>query len=400
MKDLKEYQDDVLYTEKNLGYFNKLIDSAYSNTLETMPTTAFNSELVKVPINATNQYNSVIFYIPEVFLKTKRNDIDPAFPRIREMFRNLLKEVQNQNVYIIPKIQFSEKKIPLECPTLKVISYHTTGKESNNLRIKESSFKNQFTMDPYGYSGWHSIVSITEHEVDLLLEHIPNDIIEAFYNDVSQKIVLSNESIYNQNNKEEREYFGGEPFYFLPLQSLDDSDRKLACISTYELAEKLIQYSDQYYFNLVIKRHPMCESIEIHKLLKSTKRKHRVIISEDTTHSIIDKCSAIFTVNSDVGFEALLHLKPVITTGFSSYNVATCLIQNDLELKLFLKENNDFCDEEFIKKFLYLYFNRFVCSSTDKAKMSRIIKVFLENVNGPSFKLNNKSKAYKTLLVS
>jgi capsule polysaccharide export protein KpsC/LpsZ len=41
---------------------------------------------------------------------------------------------------------------------------------------------------------------------------------------------------------------------------------------------------------------------------------------EENIHDLIDECDAVFLVNSGVGFEALLHAKPIVMFGRAEYD--------------------------------------------------------------------------------
>ena len=72
---------------------------------------------------------------------------------------------------------------------------------------------------------------------------------------------------------------------------------------------------------------------------------------------MLDKCLGAVTINSGSGFEALLHLKPVITLGKVDYSIATknCETAQDIAKAKDFVLKPDPEHKNFIKKFLYAH---------------------------------------------
>ena len=83
---------------------------------------------------------------------------------------------------------------------------------------------------------------------------------------------------------------------------------------------------------VVVKRHPNCVSIDVAEAI-SAAQSLGVHVTELSIHDIIPRVRAVLTVNSIVGFEALLYLKPVWVLGRCDYDAATTLLgsMEDLE---------------------------------------------------------------------
>ena len=80
------------------------------------------------------------------------------------------------------------------------------------------------------------------------------------------------------------------------------------------------------------------------------------IVSDVSIHELFASAKAVVTINSGSGFEALLHLKPVITLGKADYSAVPyeCKTLEDIEnSKHFI---NKPVDSLRIKRFFHAYF--------------------------------------------
>ncbi|HTT99881.1 MAG TPA: hypothetical protein VMF58_17660 [Rhizomicrobium sp.] len=120
-----------------------------------------------------------------------------------------------------------------------------------------------------------------------------------------------------------------EHFVFLPLQVHDDSQillysphfRDMSSVVRF-CAQGVDTYNRRHgtHLKLVVKEHPSDHG----RIDYSGMRREfpdAVFTKMTPTQELIQKCAAVITVNSTVGIEALLHLKPVITLGDAFYAV-------------------------------------------------------------------------------
>lgn len=82
------------------------------------------------------------------------------------------------------------------------------------------------------------------------------------------------------------------------------------------------------------------------------------IASDISIHELLPLSKAVVTINSGAGFEALIHLKPVITLGKADYSAATYECKDVEDIKNCKQFINAPADKLQIKKFLYAYLNR------------------------------------------
>ena len=123
-----------------------------------------------------------------------------------------------------------------------------------------------------------------------------------------------------------------EKFVFFPCQIPHDQTIKLhSDISVPEALEKTIEIAIALKMPLIVKPHPQ-NKVAMQPLLEIVKKHHaKEIYWVDgiNIHQLLSACEAVFTVNSGVGMEALLHRKPVYTFGRADYASVTHNVSND-----------------------------------------------------------------------
>ena len=214
---------------------------------------------------------------------------------------------------------------------------------------------NSFAIDP---SKWGDITEVDSTKA--------NDLHNRLYGE----FVESNTSKYEQPSNRK---FKSEPFVLLIGQVSSDS-------STYFTNFKgaLPDHNDANYqrtmwialnelnkwgVKVLYKGHPKEHghwSWSLREIIKTNIWKNCSIVDGVGIHELLDKCLGVVTINSGSGFEALLHLKPVITLGKVDYSIATknCKTAQDIaNAKDFvLKPNPE--HKNFIKKFLYAHHHK------------------------------------------
>jgi hypothetical protein len=114
-----------------------------------------------------------------------------------------------------------------------------------------------------------------------------------------------------------------KPVYiFFPLQiPHDQSIRYFSSVEEYEVVNALLDWSENSKIPIVFKPHPANEK-SMRELLELIKFRGG-FISNGNIHDLITYSSAVYTINSGVGFEALLHSKPIVTFGRVEYDCVT-----------------------------------------------------------------------------
>jgi hypothetical protein len=111
-------------------------------------------------------------------------------------------------------------------------------------------------------------------------------------------------------------------YVFFPLQIPNDqSIRYFSDFSEEEVVDAVIQWSKQSGVPVVFKPHPVSKKVMVE--FEQKVRASGCYWSTANVHDLAAHARAIFTVNSGVGFESLLHLKPVVTFGRAEYDCVT-----------------------------------------------------------------------------
>lgn len=354
----KELNDFFDATRELLDYFSPFTDTAWENSLRCQ------SELDG--LTAT----PIAFYLPPMLTKLEMgsNATVSFYRHTNEFFKRLHQSIPRSLYHVEEKLQFSWRTIKEPPGTQLVISYHTRGPGQRNLRIKESAFSNYLTMDPTGFSGWHTVAELDHDRLRQFIASIPGAAMEQTYHELRSELVQGNVSKYHQREQCEQSLDTKGDFYFVALQVANDIVAELAYIDTYNLLISVAEIAERQRIPLVVKRHPKCTSIKIKQLLKSLEGHPYVEISDASIHAIIPACKAVITVNSGVGMEALLHLKDVISTGKSEYACIAKTARSKLELEQHML-NFSPTEPDKIKAFLHYYASEHLYRYDDSNKL-------------------------------
>lgn len=131
-----------------------------------------------------------------------------------------------------------------------------------------------------------------------------------------------------------------EDFIFFPLQIPDDqSIRYFSDVSLMEVFEQLLEWACREGIPLVIKPHPVNKN-KMRKFKKIFDKYNAIQMAQPklwwekynskslfwsnaNIQDLVENAKAVYTINSGVGFEALLNLKPVVTFGRAEYDCVT-----------------------------------------------------------------------------
>lgn len=256
-----------------------------------------------------------------------------------------------------------------------LISYHSIGKKNNNiLRWKEGYFNDMITFYDEGFSGWSELC---DKKISKKISKISDIDAGNFFLKLKNKYINSNISKYEQ--PEFSSFNFPKEYIFFPLQKIEDSVMLHSYIKPLILVEKIIKILNNKKIPLIIKKHPRCSNPELECLLKKYEAKQQIILYNGSIHDVIKKAKTIYVINSGVGFESLLHLKPVVTFGKSDYMSMTRNVKDlaEIEKETFYSLNEERISD--IKKFLYYYINKTSVFLDDEKKLEKILsKYFLK----------------------
>lgn len=236
-----------------------------------------------------------------------------------------------------------------------LISHHSIGDAKNVWRVKESAIPYYFSFDRKGYSGWAEFAN--QKQVLSLASRMDEAAVKSIMQSVRSETIERNESKYPQPVESDPDL--PENCIFFPLQVLGDTVMKLCRVDYVAAIRMAADLAREYEIPLLIKRHPYCESSEIEDLLQELVKSNPYVYRTDASvHQCIAHADVVLCCNSGVGFEALLHGKPVFSLGHSDYAAATDKIESLDDLKRVFRRDITITEAErecFVAYFLSEY---------------------------------------------
>lgn len=245
----------------------------------------------------------------------------------------------------------------------RVLAYHTIATETDCRTVihKESHLPDTWTVDRGGYSGWSSLSRLTRDDISNL-DDAPHER-EAFFHALLEKFIDVNRTRLPQPESDEAMPQDG--YVFLATQMPYDSVQAIAWIDQPTLIAETIRWAKKTGNALVIKRHPLCMDIRVTRLLDQ-ELPSNVHMSRGPIHDLIKPARAVVVGNSGVGFEALMHGKPVIAVAPSDYQVATRTAQTLDALRELLDGADSLPDDsEFARTFVHVFLKKLVIDPND-----------------------------------
>lgn len=255
-----------------------------------------------------------------------------------------------------------------------VFSAHTVGEINPQIfRWKIGYLHNTITFDEKGYSGWSSLLDNTE----IIFEsNVSKTVINKCFTKLENKYIKKNLSKYEQFILD---FDFPKEFIFFPLQLFNDTVMLQSNFEPLKLFKDIVKILTKKNIKLVVKRHPFCNNKSLEELLIKYENENKIIIFNGSIHDAISKCTTVYVINSGVGFEALLHLKPVITFGRSDYMSVTRHIESleEIDENPFYKLDDSKKDR--IKQFLYYFYNQKCININNKKDIKKKITNFIIN---------------------
>lgn len=198
------------------------------------------------------------------------------------------------------------------------LNFHTYGYGPLNFHYKESYLDDWIQVDTMGHSGWHSSNFFKGKLNCALMPYLPSR--RARMPQKLANYIASKKSKYIQ--KDAPAEIAGN-YLFFPLQRPDDETSFFARFRPEEIAAAALSWCRENNYKLVIKRHPYCVSARIADWLQTMASLSEVVITEGDVVKIFANAAGVLTINSSVGFEALLRGLPVFCFGASEYGYLT-----------------------------------------------------------------------------
>jgi len=259
------------------------------------------------------------------------------------------------------------------------LSHHGNHDVDNVWNIKKGYLLNHLYFDRTGFSGWAEIANNKK-----LFDDSQNVDIEKatkFFTEFSNNYIQNRTSKMRQSD----EVFNiDEPYVFVAGQNPPDMVGKLARIPTRKLMQYVAESFKNSEYKVVIKIHPL----EREKGNKWIREEYafldcysNVIITNATIHDIIPNAAGVYTVNSGVGFEALLYLKHVFTSGHCDYHWVTTKLHKMNDIQDTIHTLKEPINKELIIKFMYYMLTEYFVNSNDANSIRKKIELAIKEYN-------------------
>jgi hypothetical protein len=237
------------------------------------------------------------------------------------------------------------------------LAWHNHGTTPNTWFVKQAYVPDYFYFDKTGYSGWSELVDKYEHDVDV-------NTIRPEIEKIADYYISNNISRFSQTDDD---IVPDNPYVVVFGQREDDK------VSVFSYMHNFVDKVEEAFkgtgYAVVVKPHPLdLEYIEDVGWRWSVNERN------GNLHELIANSSAVYTVNSSAGFEALLHNKRVFTAGRSDYHWATDVLYEDSDIRKSIELIDEPVDTDKITKFLHYCFTEHFMNVKDRASIERKIQ--------------------------
>lgn len=179
-------------------------------------------------------------------------------------------------------------------------------------------------MDELG-SGWNSSLRLSEFDP----ETVDIERAEYFFNGVSGYMIRENVSLLPQTERVHNGLLKAAATVFCQPEA--DPSALPAYLPTEDIVRATAEHNRDGL--IYVKLHPNQSKDSRRAIMDVCSDYQSVNLSEASIHDLIDASSVVVTQNSRVGFEALMHKRPVITCAKSCYWHATLTARTRTDLK-------------------------------------------------------------------
>jgi hypothetical protein len=197
---------------------------------------------------------------------------------------------------------------------------HVSRKEvsAGDLFYKEMYLPGMFTIDPCGWGVEHSGLGSAPD-----LTTVDSAQAEAFCHDLAREFLRTGRS---KNHQPPPRPVGSalRPYLLAPLQMPgDDAIRLQSPIGVARFAQLLVGWAERARHNVLFKLHPGGAPEIAAFVAERTAAARHAFVADENIHSLIANSEGVVVLTSGVGFESLIHGKPVITLARPDYRWAT-----------------------------------------------------------------------------
>lgn len=219
------------------------------------------------------------------------------------------------------------------------------------LHFKAADLPQRTCFDGQGFAGWSSLASRTVAELETGVSPAEE---ARFFAQMRKAALHSRQSKYVQK---EGPLELPERFVFVALQTIGDMVQRNAYIPMLDMLDMVAHRYSGSGVSVVVKRHPKCRSARVSKALAKYAKDENVLITNGSIHEIFERAQAVFTVNSGVGAESLVHGVPLFLFGAADYAPAAHHIRSEADLERLTQTLKPAVSEQELYRFLYYYRN-------------------------------------------
>jgi len=357
----------------SLGQMVTLLEIAYLNESKKELIGIRNHAAVEVYPSDVKSSEAVELFIPTAFF-ADAEDEKPSYETIRTFLRTVYDHLLAQpDLIVVPRHQYNWRFCERYLQA-RALSYHTNSKfQKNWLHVQEATLAGCCSMDHQGFAGYSSLASGLVDIAGFCKDKSEAEL-EENYRTIYEKYVTGNISKYSQNRQKEK-ILGR--YVFIALQVSTDIVANLAWISGEDLLRAVAEHYCNTDIKVVVKRHPYCKSIAIETTLEELSKKGSIQIATGSVHDLIGDAEIVYTVNSGVGLEALVHMKPLVVTGNSDYLYGAGATAKTLDELHVIMCTPIEADRKRILEFLYYYANQYAIPADDEGFIKNRIDEWL-----------------------
>jgi hypothetical protein len=279
---------------------------------------------------------------------------------VKKFYDMLLEIIADMGLdYGVIDVYPGKNKIIRDKDTL-FLAWHLHGTLPDIWHLKTGYLPGYFYFDKYGYSGWSSLAQ--EYDCDTNVDDI-RDEMQTF----CDNYISSNSSRIEQPHET---FIPSEPYVLVLQQLPNDSVMTFAHLDCQALMDEVTELYRDTEYTVCTKEHPQLAP-DKHKGDKPISISPDVFHATGSVHKIIAGASAVYTVNSGSGFEALLHGKRVFTSGDCDYHWVTNPIKTVEDLQNSIHLIDQPVDNDKILVFLHHMINEYFVNINDEQSIRR-----------------------------
>ncbi|EFH13553.1 hypothetical protein ACFFMP_06550 [Pseudoroseomonas cervicalis] len=204
------------------------------------------------------------------------------------------------------------------------LSWHTLGRKPRTWHYKAGYLPGMLQCEREGFSGWSELCKLPQKEIT----RIPAPLAEAHHTRLRRDYAAAGASKWRQDATAPPP--AARDYVLVALQLPNDSVVTLKRFEAGYVAgmRAAILALAAAGLPVVVKRHPLCTDRAVAAMLEEVAAHPGVERSAASVHALIPASCCVLTVNSGVGYEALVYDRPVVTLGRADYDRATLALDD------------------------------------------------------------------------